>query len=204
MLGKTNLKGRSGFTLIEMAIVLVIIGLLLGSVLKGQEMIKNAKMKRIKSDIDGIVAATYSYQDRYKYLPGDDPMNRVATPPAGFGAKSCTRGNGNGLFDTNKERICFWQELAGAGFISGDPSVHNEVKVAKRTPFGGRYLVRYANNINSSGKSGNYIYVENVPTEIIKSLDEKYDDGVYNTGTIQCDYDYTTSRAYADIYWLAF
>ncbi len=203
MLGKVNLKGRSGFTLIELAIVLVIIGLILGSILKGQEMIKNAKMKRIKSDVDGIVAATYSYQDRYNYLPGDDPTDRTAAPPAGFGATGCAGGNGNGLFEGN-ERTCFWQELAGAGFMSGDPSQNDEVKVAKRNPFGGRYLVRYANNINSSGKSGNYIFVENIPTEIIKSLDEKYDDGVYNTGTIQSHYDYNTSRAYADIYWLAF
>ena len=199
-----KVKAKEGFTLVELAIVLVIIGLILGSMLKGQEMIKNAKMKRIKSDIDSIVAATYSYQDRYNYLPGDDPIDRSAAPPAGFGATGCTGGNGNGLFDTANERICFWQELAGAGFISGDPSQNDEVKVAKRNPFGGRYLIRYYNNINGSGKSGNAIYVENIPTEIIKSLDEKYDDGVYNTGTIQSNLDYSTSRAYADIYWLAF
>ena len=66
------MRMRKGFTLVELSIVLVIIGLLIGGVLKGKSMIDNAKVKRIKSDIDGIVAATYGYQDKYGFLPGDD------------------------------------------------------------------------------------------------------------------------------------
>ena len=64
---------QSGFTLIEIAIVLVIIGLLLGGVLKGQEMITNGKIKRSVNDFNGISAAYYSYLDRYAAFPGDDP-----------------------------------------------------------------------------------------------------------------------------------
>jgi len=52
--------------------VLVIVGLLIGGVLKGQEMITNAKLKRIESDNAGVAAAMFSYQDRYLQLPGDD------------------------------------------------------------------------------------------------------------------------------------
>ena len=63
---------QSGFTLIEIAIVLVIIGLLLGGVLKGQEMINNGKIKRAINDVNGISAAYYSYLDRYAAFPGDD------------------------------------------------------------------------------------------------------------------------------------
>src|SRR5207247_5841261 len=61
-----------GFTLVEIAIVLVIIGLLLGGILKGQEMITQAKIKNVINDFNGITVAITSYQDRYRALPGDD------------------------------------------------------------------------------------------------------------------------------------
>src|SRR5690242_12333924 len=67
------MKGKyQGFTLVEIAIVLVIIGLLLGGILKGQEMITQAKIKSVIADMSGVSAAMYGYQDRYRALPGDD------------------------------------------------------------------------------------------------------------------------------------
>src|SRR6202162_6002399 len=63
---------EAGFTLVEIAIVLVIIGLLLGGILKGQEMITQAKIKNVINDLNGITVAITSYQDRYRALPGDD------------------------------------------------------------------------------------------------------------------------------------
>ena len=63
---------QSGFTLVEIAIVLVIIGLLLGGILKGQEMITQARIKNVINDFNGITAAYFSYQDRYRAIPGDD------------------------------------------------------------------------------------------------------------------------------------
>src|SRR5712672_3878827 len=65
-------RKQAGFTLVEIAIVLVIIGLLLGGILKGQEMITQAKIKNVIADMSGVSAAMYGYQDRYKSLPGDD------------------------------------------------------------------------------------------------------------------------------------
>src|SRR4249919_3005072 len=63
---------QAGFTLVEIAIVLVIIGLLLGGILKGQEMITQARIKNVINDFNGITAAYASYQDRYRAIPGDD------------------------------------------------------------------------------------------------------------------------------------
>src|SRR2546427_7806961 len=66
-------SNEAGFTLVEIAIVLVIIGLLLGGILKGQEMITQAKIKNAINDFNGVTVAVTSYQDRYRFLPGDDP-----------------------------------------------------------------------------------------------------------------------------------
>src|SRR5260221_9697161 len=65
-------RKQAGFTLVEIAIVLVIIGLLLGGILKGQEMITQARIKNAINDFNGITVAVTSYQDRYRFLPGDD------------------------------------------------------------------------------------------------------------------------------------
>jgi prepilin-type N-terminal cleavage/methylation domain-containing protein len=107
---------QKGFTLVEIAIVLVIIGLLLGGILKGQEMITQAKIKNVMADMSGVSAAMYGYQDRYKALPGDD---KVATR-WGSGA---TAGNGDGIvvgkWTAASEALNFWDHLRRAGFLSG-------------------------------------------------------------------------------------
>src|SRR5882762_1708651 len=84
---------QQGFTLVEIAIVLVIIGLLLGGILKGQEMITQAKIKNVIADFSGVSAAYHGYQDRYRAIPGDDPNadTRWTTPTA------ATKGDGNGI-----------------------------------------------------------------------------------------------------------
>ena len=79
-------NNQAGFTLVEIAIVLVIIGLLLGGVLKGQELINSAKVKNFATDFRNTPLFIYGYQDKYKRLPGDDngavarlPMNQHAS-----------------------------------------------------------------------------------------------------------------------------
>src|SRR3989449_5075772 len=83
---------ETGFTLVEIAIVLVIIGLLLGGILKGQEMITQAKIKNAINDFNGITVAVTSYQDRYRALPGDD-QNATAR----WTTQSPGKGNGDGV-----------------------------------------------------------------------------------------------------------
>src|SRR6267154_510019 len=102
-------RSQSGFTLIEIAIVLVIIGLLLGGVLKGQELINSARVKNLATDFRNIPVFIYGYQDKFKALPGDDI---AAVSHVGATAS----GNGNGVIDGNwnsiipaDESYLFWQ-----------------------------------------------------------------------------------------------
>src|SRR5512135_3484654 len=130
---------QKGFTLVEIAIVLVIIGLLLGGILKGQEMITQAKIKNVVNDFNGIAAAMNSYQDRYRALPGDD----LNASTRWSGASS---GDGNGVFGTPgtdfynitpgapasaKENNWFWWHLRLAGFVGGSTDATASSSVAQ-------------------------------------------------------------------------
>src|SRR5258706_11331051 len=131
---KVNNKGlsESGFTLVEIAIVLVIIGLLLGGILKGQEMITQARIKNAINDFNGVVTAITSYQDRYRALPGDDKgaTTRWAAQAPAAGANqgdgviagaynaNNTGGTNSAPAGTTQSQL-FWQHLRLAGFVSG-------------------------------------------------------------------------------------
>src|ERR1700685_4461522 len=91
-------KHQSGFTLVEIAIVLVIIGLLLGGVLKGQELIFNSKVKATFNLSREMSAAVNSYIDRYGQLPGDDTQAATRFPAA---APLPVNGNGDGNIPWN-------------------------------------------------------------------------------------------------------
>src|SRR3979409_938191 len=92
------MRKQSGFTLIEIAIVLVIIGLLLGGVLKGQELITGARVRNFIQQQDGVKAAYFGFLDRYRALPGDYTKARANTPGIG-GVCTSAAGNGNGNGD---------------------------------------------------------------------------------------------------------
>ena len=104
---------QSGFTLIEIAIVLVIIGLLLGGVLKGQELINTARVRALSNNIDGITSAWFSFSDRYRAFPGDYLQATVNLP------NIAPYGDGNGFIDQPSERSLFWSHLHAAGYIKG-------------------------------------------------------------------------------------
>ena len=119
---------QSRFTLVEIAIVLVIIGLLLGGILKGQELINSAKVKNLANDFRVIPTYIYAYQDKFKALPGDDAQVTVhvgatgtqgATPPAGNGV---INGNWNSATNTDESRL-FWQHVRLANLAAGPTDV---------------------------------------------------------------------------------
>src|SRR5215210_5593314 len=110
------IKRESGFTLIEIAIVLVIIGLLLGGVLKGQELITGARVRNLIGQQDGIKAAYFGFLDRYRALPGDFKNAKTTIKD------TTENGDGDGQIlnsGTTKEGTLAWEHLAKAGFING-------------------------------------------------------------------------------------
>jgi len=179
-----QLNNQKGFTLVEIAIVMVIIGLLLGGVLKGQQMIANAKIKNLVNHAKGLAAAIYTYQDRYKALPGDDP--KATTNLAGTGCTGVANGNGDGLI---YEYGAAPQHLACAGFITGTYGGSTSNADAIHSPYG---TIAYIYYQTIQGKTGNLIRYDNLPPDVAKALDIELDDGNPTTGSIRAnvtDYD---------------
>ncbi|MDP2416621.1 MAG: prepilin-type N-terminal cleavage/methylation domain-containing protein [Hydrogenophaga sp.] len=181
---RSSRKGQAGFTLVEIAIVLVIIGLLLGGVLKGQELIENAKIKNLANDIRGVTAAYYTYVDRYRAVPGDDLF-------ANTRFTGVQNGGGNGLitgvYATNAGTLTaatesnnFWQHLRAAGLVSGSgsaPPTH---------AFGGLLGVQSevtAADGSTYGMVGPVLCVGNLPWKVAQALDTLIDDGSSATGS---------------------
>ena len=116
---------QTGFTLVEIAIVLVIIGLLL----KGQEMIENAKIKSIVNDMKAVQAAYNGYIDRYKSIPGDE-TNATMNARGWNTSAAAGGGNANGVltvtaataFGNGGEERAFWRALRASGLIAGAPA----------------------------------------------------------------------------------
>jgi prepilin-type N-terminal cleavage/methylation domain-containing protein len=114
---------HSGFTLVELAIVLMIIGLLIGGILKGQELINNARVTTTLRHIKSFDAATITFQDSYGALPGD--IVNPATRLPNCAAANCNlSGNGNSIIGnptalSSDENAVFWLHLSAANLVSG-------------------------------------------------------------------------------------
>jgi prepilin-type N-terminal cleavage/methylation domain-containing protein len=178
---------QRGFTLVEIAIVLVIIGLLLGGILKGQEMITQAKIKNVIADMSGVSAAMYGYQDRYRALPGDDKN-------AGRWS-GATAGDGNGVIvgkwtEAAKESTAFWDHLRRAGFVSGSGTDNpfNAVngKMGVQTGDGAATPGGVLGEAAATKMfTGLILCSGNLPDKIAISVDAQMDDGDGKKGTVR-------------------
>jgi prepilin-type N-terminal cleavage/methylation domain-containing protein len=192
---------QKGFTLVEIAIVLVIVGLLLGGVLKGQELIFNSKVKATYSLSKQMSVAVSGYQDRYKQLPGDDPNALVRFPAA---VPAVTNGDGNGAIwggqtcqagQQTTENCRALHHLRAAGFISGAGAE------ALSAPFGGVATIADTNWFLWNGVATTALGLTNgaVTHKSAGAMDTAFDDGTPSSGGVRCASITTYNMATPDV-----
>ena len=185
-----SIKKQHGVTLVEIAIVLVVIGLLLGGILKGQELINSAKVRAMAERQTSLKTAWFAFLDRYQAMPGDYADADKYIPGA-------APGGGDGIIDKNESPIVF-QHLTGAGLLRCSQctaSVATTISVDNSllNSYGG--IMSIFNDADSYAaigpkdlepdKSRLLIHTgPRIPSNIITEVDRKIDDGVANTGDL--------------------
>lgn len=184
-------NGKAGFTLVEIAIVMVIIGLLIGGVLKGQAMVQNAKVKRVVKQADEVRAAVMAFYDKYGVYPGDE---NLAPIPPGTDAE----GDGDGTIEAaGNEVFEVYRDLQLAGLISGN---FNGTSDLPKHAFGDDMDLMWVDP--GPGEAKHYFRFYNLPAEVCLEIDMKYDDGDRSTGSIVASEDYTPGNMVATFYML--
>lgn len=216
-------KQQSGFTLVEIAIVLVIIGLLLGGVLKGQELINSAKVKNMINDFRTASSLVYGYQDRFKSFPGDQTQAQLdaafgaavaddCTPAAaGLCAQNNGRIDGNwnaggaGIGDVTQETSVFWQHVRLANLATG-PTAIADANYRPRNADGG--FIGIESGISNAGAAAPFIagmrgsfYVcsAGILGRYVRQIDTTMDDGNTATGSVQATLENGAARGAAAV-----
>jgi prepilin-type N-terminal cleavage/methylation domain-containing protein len=186
--GQEMKRMQQGFTLVEIAIVLVIIGLLLGGILKGQELITNARVRNVADQQSAVKAAFYAFQDRFRALPGDYAQADTNIPNI-----VATRvGNGNSRVEA-AESVLAWYHLTNAGFIScsscaADPGAA-ATPLQNNSPtnaYNGVMQIIFDNVYAGTATNANNLKSGiQIPSNVLVEVDRKIDDGVPTTGSFR-------------------
>ncbi len=175
---------QSGFTLVEIAIVLVIIGLILGGVLKGQVLIENAKYKNFVKQVESYRGAFYTFQDTYRALPGD--ISNISALDA-----AAVAGDGDGIIEgdycgTDEEEACtVWSHLRYAGIIAGSPD-DTDATASPTHTYGG-LVSTIATGAWGNGVTESKILTQGIPGDVAQRYDNEYDDGDATSGSVAGD-----------------
>lgn len=186
--------GKGGFTITEMSLALVMGGLLMGGVMKGENLVEGFQLRILMNDLQGISAAYNTYYNRYNALPGDDPRVHA------WGAVKV--GNSNGVIEGSSRRDGSeaheaWQSLRYTGLISGDPRARGR-DVLPLSPYGRPYELCSRNFGAGFGKK-NSVRVTKLAGSVAEVVDATFDDGRHNTGRISASSSYTSDQV--DLYY---
>lgn len=207
MTQKRSYQNQNGFTLVELSIVLVIIGLIVGGVLVGQDMIRAAESRAIVAQIEKYNTAINTFRNKYNALPGD-----ITNPTTYISTSAATGGDGNGYIysaagtpsttptainGSGNELSTFWNHLSLAGFIDGNfDGSTTQTTLGTNFPYtksGRGGIIIYASSdglhywhigLASATASTTITTVNSLRPEEAFNIDTKVDDGRPNNGII--------------------
>ena len=199
-----TIKKQSGFTLVEIAIVLVVIGLLLGGILKGQQLINSARVRNMADQNSGVQAAYFGFIDRYRQIPGDmtptDACAAIGTAvDPNCGGTPTIGGDRNGRVDQWEEAGAVWAHLSAAGYLNGtfagnttDSATYLAGVLTGDVPgnaFQHPIMLAYSNDYEAGTSTPTirlaFAFGAGIQPPLLRELDVKLDDGQAATGVMR-------------------
>ncbi len=183
---KQRRNSAAGFTLVELSIVLVIIGLIIGGVLSGRQIMKNAQITNAVNSIQAYQAQFQTYVQNYSVMPGDD-VNATGRF-TNSSVANIKNGDGSGILEgtfnstlATDDTYLVWIHLRAAGLVKNQAMNASSTISQPANPYGGIYGFQNG----AFGITTNVLCLNNVPGDAAEAIDSRLDDGASGTGSIQ-------------------